>query len=399
MKILFISTWFPYPLDNGSRIRVYHLLKGLSQKHSVDLVSFLPPERRIENPHSLFSWLNQVAVIRRDPFWRDPRQGFTAHFSTVPRDILRSYSPEMDRLVKDTCAQTEYQVVIASVLNAAPYALRAVQTPKLLEEHNFTTRWMEERYQSQKKILRRFYGWVTWRKCLGYERKLYPQFQGVSMVSEQDRLAVHKAIPWYPGQLDVIPNGVDLGTRSPGTSEPKPDTLIFNGSVTYSANHEAMRFFTSQVLPIIWIKRPEVHLTITGRTDDADITWVPKDDRIRVTGFLEDVRQPVADSWLAIAPLLDGGGSRLKILEAMALGVPVVATSKGAEGLDVIPGEHILIADSPESFAHACLNLLENREQRQQLACNARLLVEANYDWQQISHRFCSLVEEIAHES
>ncbi len=399
MKILFISTWFPYPHDNGARIRIYHLLQALAQQHPLTLVAFLPSPEDKQYLPELKSWCTQVEVIERDPFWRDPRKKIGGYFSTRPRDIIRSYSVEMSRLVDSLTTQNNFDIVLASTLFTAEYSLQINDIPRILEEQNYTTGWMEERYKAQRNPLRRASGWFTWQKCQRYERWLYPQFAAVTMVSDRDRQAVRKAIPRYTGRLEVIPNGVDLETRHPGLAEPVLDTLVFNGSLTYAANREAMRWFTGQIWSLIRQRRPQARLTITGRTEGVDLGWLPKDANIHLSGYLEDVRPAVAGSWLAVAPLLDGSGTRLKILEAMALGTPVVATSKGAEGLEVTPGQDILIADRAEAFAGECLRVLEDAQLRGRLAQNGRRLVEQRYGWDAIGRRFCELVEDVAAEA
>jgi len=138
VRILFISTWFPYPLDTGSRIRVYHLLRALVERHEIHLLAFMPAEAAHHLPE-LRTWCPQVTVVERDPFWRDPRKALLGYFSLLPRDVVASYSNEMARLVAQATEGQSYDLVVASVVNAAPYALLARGTPRVLEEHNFMT--------------------------------------------------------------------------------------------------------------------------------------------------------------------------------------------------------------------------------------------------------------------
>ena len=397
MNILFISAWFPFPQDNGSRIRVYQLLKGLCQRHSVHLAAFLPPEQRSYLPAAQ-RICRQVAVVERDPFWRDPARRFTAHLSLIPRDVRRGYSPQMAVLVERAVKKQHYDLVIASTLEMAPYALEAVGSPRLLEEHNFTTRLMEERHHRQWNPLRRLAAWVTWQKCRRYERRLYPHFSALSMTSQPDLDAVRRAAPGYAGRLALVPNGVDLQTLRPGLAGPRPDTIVFNGSLTYPPNLEAMQFFILNALPLIRVRRPGVRLRITGSLQGVDLGWLPPESPVDFTGCLEDVRPVVAGSWLAVAPLRTGGGTRLKILEAMALGTPVVATPKGAEGLEVAAGLDILLAARPGALAASCLRLLQEPDLRSTIVANARRLVECRYGWEAIGKGFCSLVEALAAE-
>lgn len=323
-------------------------------------------------------------------------QRITGHFTLIPRDILRSYSKEMAALVISKSHQLHYDVVIASCMGVGEYALGTNIKTRILEEHNFTTAWMEERYRNLHSPLQRIAGWITWRKCQRYERWLYPHFQAVSMVSENDLRAVRRTMPGYEGNLEVIPNGVDLERNRPGMYEPQAERLVFNGSLSYAANREAMRFFCGRVLPLIREERPQARLLITGSTQGADLQGIAGEPGVELSGYLEDVRPAVGSAWLAVAPILSGGGTRLKILEAMALGTPVAATRKGAEGLEVTDGKHILLAEQAPELARACLRLLGEPGLRQRLAENARRLVERQYGWQEIGRKFCRLVERAA---
>lgn len=395
LDILLISLWFPYPMDNGARIRIWHLLRILGECHRVHFVGFIPTENEYQYLPDLYKYCTAIDVVKRDPFWHDPRQRFSAHLSRNPRDVLRGYCPEMAQLIKTIVDRQSFDVVIASTMAMAQYALQVDATPRILEEHNFTTLWMEERFRRQSSWLHRLAGWITWQKCLYYEKLLYPLFQAVTMVSQNDLQAVEKYIPNFPGRLEVIPNGVDVNSNTLGLAELIPDTLVFNGSLTYQPNLEAMRFFIFQVLPLIHHTHPTVSLTITGRTTGVDLTWLPVDSRIRLTGYLEDVRPAVAGSWIAVTPIFNGSGTRLKILEAMALGTPVVSTTKGAEGLRLTHGQELLIADSATAMAEACIRLLEDLDLRQQLIKKARSLVEQEYDWGKIGNKFIDLVEQV----
>jgi polysaccharide biosynthesis protein PslH len=346
----------------------------------------------------LHAWCSRVEVVRRSPFWQDPRKKFTGHFAMVPRDVISTFSPEMAEITGRVLQTHQYDAVICSVANVAPYAFPKNNTPLILEEHNFMTSWMEERYQTQHSPGKKIAAWITWQKCRRYERWLFPHFDACTMVSHRDCQAVETAIPACSGRVSVIPNGVDVEFHLPGQSLPQPDKLVFNGPLSYYANADAVQFFVSEIMPLLHKQRPEVHLTVTGRTDGADLSYLP-DQHIAVTGFLEDVRPAIAQSWACVVPLRIGGGSRLKILQAMALGTPVVSTSKGAEGLDVTNERDILIADEPAAFANQTLRLLQDPDLRTRLARNGRALVEAKYSWAEIGKSFSTLVAEVALKS
>lgn len=247
-------------------------------------------------------------------------------------------------------------------------------------------------------MLRKARAWVSWQKTRRYEARLFPRFDFVTMVSEQDRDVYLANRPGFRDRLAVVPNGVDCAHNVPGLAQPQPAALVYNGALTYSANYDAMRWFLAEVYPHVRQAVPDVSLTITGSTQGVALTGLALDDTVRLTGFVPDVRLPVAGAAVCVVPIRQGGGTRLKILEAMALGTPVVATTKGAEGLNVQPGEHLVIAEDPIDFAAQAVRLLRDESERQRLAANARRLVETTYDWTQIGGRFVSLVEEAARQ-
>ena len=188
---------------------------------------------------------------------------------------------------------------------------------------------------------------------------------------------------------------MDLGWYSGVEAHPQADTLIFNGALTYFANYQAMAYFLERIYPLIRAECPQVRLAITGRTEGVALAALRADESVTFTGYLSDIRPLVAGSSVCIAPLLEGGGTRLKILEAMALGTPVVATSKGTEGLGATHGEHLLIADDPAEFARHTIALLKDAELRARLAVQARAFVQARYDWEPIGRQFTALVERV----
>jgi len=167
--------------------------------------------------------------------------------------------------------------------------------------------------------------------------------------------------------------------------------LIYTGSFLFPANYEAMKWFVQEIFPKILLQLPETQLLITG--DHADLPF-PHSHNVKLVGYVDDIKSMVASSRLSIVPLLTGGGTRLKILEAMAIGIPVVATSKGAEGLNAVSGEHLLVADSPDEFADAVIAVLKDDYLYKKLSANGKLLVSENYDWQSVMPRFLKLVEE-----
>lgn len=393
MNLLFLSTWFPCPADNGSKIRVYYLLRALGARHQVSLLSFAFGTAHPAEAVALRSICAEVQVVERNPFQRSDTAALTRFLSPDP--IVTRPLQEMKGLVQRALDSKHYEAVIASIEVMATYALQAPPTTtKILEEHNSLSRWMWERYRAQRGALQRWRCWLSWRKTARYEAHLFRQFDLCTMVSEQDRRASWHMLPGYHGPMEVVSNGVDCDRNRPGLVPVQPQRLVYNGALTYQANYDAVKYFLAEVYPLIQQTRPDVTLSITGATTGVNLEGLPLSASVELTGQLDDVRQVVAGSRVCIVPLQEGGGTRLKILEAMALGTPVVSTTKGAEGLEARHGEHLLLADDAASFAECTLSLLHDADLRQRLVVNARRLVEDHYNWTQIGERFVGLVED-----
>lgn len=397
MRILFLSTWFPSPPDNGSKLRVYHLLRALARSHEVTLASFAFDTGRPSEPGNVRAWCRDIHTVQTNPFEVN-RAGMLRTFLS-PQPLASRPVPAMSQQLAAVSHTHAFDAVVASTEVMATYAFQMPpNTVRILEEHNSLTRWMHERYRGESGMLRGLRAWASWQKARRYEARLFPRFDLVTMVSEQDRDVYLANRPGFRDHLAVVPNGVDCAHNVPGLAQPQPAALVYNGALTYSANYDAMRWFLAEVYPHVRQAVPNVSLTITGSTQGVALTGLALDDTVRLTGFVPDVRLPVAGAAVCVVPIRRGGGTRLKILEAMALGTPVVATTKGAEGLNVQPGEHLVIAEDPIDFAAQAVRLLRDESERQRLAANARRLVETTYDWTQIGGRFVSLVEEAARQ-
>ncbi len=392
MKILFCSRWFPYPPDNGSKIRIFNLIKQLSSRHEVYLVSFTSERLSDERVAAIRHYCQGLDVAYYKPFRPGRSKALLGFFSRRPRSVVDTYQIEMQRLVERVGRERSFDAIVASQSDMALYALALPNLPKIFEEVELTT--LYERFVRERRPLKKLRNGLTWWKLSRYTAGLLRAFDGCTVVSETEREWVLQVSSGY-GPIGIVLNGVDVAHHAIDFGFPEADTLVYSGALTYDANFDAVDFFLREVFPLIQIERPEVKLSITGKVDGVPIDRLPGHDGVIFTGYLDDIRPKVAQSWVNIVPLQIGGGTRLKILESLALGTPVVSTSKGAEGLDLIPGRDILIADEPADFATTVLRLLQDARLRETLSYNGRLAVK-KYDWQIIGQKFCDFVEKIA---
>ncbi len=391
MRILFLSRWFPYPPGNGSKLRIYNLLRGLGAQHDITLLSFTEAADDEPDIAGLQESCRAVHTVQWKPF--DPH-GWRARlgmFSVKPRSVVDTFSPEMARRIETILATESIALIIASQIDMAMYSPYFQGIPAIFEELEVGV--LVEQFTRATSLLTRLRYGLTWAKHRRYVRTLLHRFAACTVVSNQERQLLIKTVGDIC-PITVIPNGVDLASYGTVHEKPHPNTLIFIGAFSYSPNYQAMVWFLGEVLPLIQTQIPDAHLTITGHHGHRPL---PAAKNVTLTGFVDDIRPLVARSWASIVPLHTGGGTRLKILEAMALKTPVVATSKGAEGIGAHAEADLLIADEPQAFAETVIRLLTDGKLREQLASNAFCLVQKKYDWGVILPRYFDLIERIGH--
>lgn len=393
MKVLFVSWWFPYPPNNGSRIRIFNLLKQMSLRHAITLLTFSEdPVHDQSQTAALAPYCTDVQVFQKIPFRPGRWSGLEGLLSTFPYSFVATYNPDMQTTVNQL--STEHDLLLASQIWTSQYFLRSdnqvKKMPKVLEELE-TTPFFEGR-NLEKGWLWRIRYQPMWWKFKRLVQRIASDFDGITVASDQE-LNLLKQIAGSHCPAKVVPNGVDLDYHQTDAM-PRPKKLIFPGALTFFANYEAMEWFLGEIYPLVQAKVPDVQLDITGSTKGIDLDALPQRRGVTFTGYVPDIRPVVAGSWACIVPLQVGGGTRLKILEALALGTPVVSTSKGAEGLDLQPEHDILIADDPATFARQTVRLLRNPTLRHHLAENGRKAVQ-RYDWTFIGERLDHFLERI----
>jgi glycosyltransferase involved in cell wall biosynthesis len=377
MRILFLSAWCPYPADNGSKQRIYHLLRGLAQRHEVDLVSFCPEGDDGSRAAQLCGFCREVTLLHEAPFAGRRVGLLLGLFGPQPRSMLANHSRAMARLVAQRAAAHPYDVVLASQLHMAPYALALQGAPLVVEELELAR--IYEQVHRGVDGARRMRHRLTWWKTGRYVRAALRRCAGFSVASEQE-LALVAALAPQGLPSAVVPNGVDAVGCAAAVQNPAPDTLIYPGAISYDANFDAVAHFLTAILPRIRRERPGTRLRVTGHATPEQIRALPAAEGVEFTGYLDDVRPAVAGAWAEVVPLRNGGGTRLKVLEALAIGTPVISTSKGVEGLELQPERDLLVADSPEQFAAQTVRLLGSPALRADLAARGRAAI-ARYDW------------------
>jgi glycosyltransferase involved in cell wall biosynthesis len=391
MRILFLSQWYPYPPNNGSKLRIYNLLRGLASKHEVSLICFSDRYRQGDEllPTILDSLCSDIQVVQSKRFDPKSRQALLGFFNPVPRSLRYTYSSEMEQAITRSLESHKYDLVIVSQWTMTAYSRCFMGYKLLLEELELG--WIRNYDNHTASPWTRFRNRLTWIKLRNYLANLMKVYQACTVVSDEERLLIEDIVSSHES-IHVIPNCVDLAEYQDIDVETEAMTIIFTGSFLYHPNYEAMVWFTEKVLPLIRAELPDVKVKVTGNNGGLDL---PDQENITLTGFVDDIRPHIAGSWLSIVPLWTGGGTRLKILESMALKTPVVATSKGAEGLGVQSDRDILIADTPQDFARNVIRLLREPDTRKKLSINGYKLVSEKYSWSIVMPKFLHIIDEV----
>jgi sugar transferase (PEP-CTERM/EpsH1 system associated) len=401
MRILMVTNYLPYPQLSGGQIRIYNLLRRVADRHEVSLAALLESPQDADGVSHLRQFCARVETAHVQQRGRLSKAVGMAGYllEGKPPDLMLLHSEELIGKIKQLSATIDFDIVqMESVMGLY---LETFPSPKryrsIMMFQNFTAQQFERMSHVERRGTKRLRAWVNGVTMGHWEPRYAERFDRCTTVSHIDRRSLLRANARL--HVDVIPNGVDLENYQPlplPAADASP-SLMFIGSMDYPPCVDAAIYFCQEILPLIRQAIGAAEMWIVGRNPLPDV-WELDGDGVHVTGTVEDVVPHYAHSTVCVVPLRAGGGTRLKIVEAMALGRPVVSTSIGCEGLDVVDGEHLLIADTPEQFAEKTVRLLRDRALYRSICANARRLVEAQYGWDRIAERLTDVYEDMVAE-
>ncbi|MBT3714436.1 MAG: glycosyltransferase [Anaerolineae bacterium] len=397
MKILLITDYLPYPPISGDSIRVYNLIKHIAVEHQVTLVSLFGSPETQTSAFPLDEYCDQIISV--DHQWPDPIKIFPDlikfFVKGIPIELRLLFSQKLFDAISEITRTEDFDIVQIEHSRMALYldALQpSGQFKTTLTFHNVGF----DQYKNISRIattnLGKLRSWLHSKMMRLWEPKYAERFDRSIVVSESDRSILLDANPQLT--IDNVPNGVDTQAYQPLTYEGTKPSLLFVGSMSYAPNVDGAVWFCSRVLP--WIRREieNVQVWIVGNSPLEEVVQL-SGNGVHVTGRVDDIVAYYKQSTVSIVPLRAGGGTRLKILESMALGRPVVSTTLGCEGLNADDNRHLLVADDPKAFAKKTIRLLTDKNLCQNLTTNAREFVEANYDWALISRRMLDIYSDL----
>ncbi len=399
MRILWLKTELLHPVDKGGKIRSYHLLKQLKTNHQI---TYLTLDDGAAPPDAVASASEYCDELIRIP--HATREKFSAGFyaelaanmaSSLPYAIRKYKSMQMTRAIEEV--ENRFDVVICDFLAPAVNLPAKLQTPVVLFQHNVEAEIWRRHYEVQSNAVKKRYLYWQWRKMQKFERVACRRMDRVVAVSEADSQMMER--DYDLEKVYDIPTGVDVDFFRPGTAaSARPNSLVFTGSMDWLPNEDAINYFTQQILPLIKNAVPDVSITVVGRNPSRSLQELGKrEPSITVTGRVDDVRPYMEKAAAYVVPLRIGGGTRLKIYEALAMEKPTISTTVGAEGLDIKNGEHILLADTPSDFANAVVRVFREPGFAQQLGANAAQTVRERFSWHKVAMEFQSILTTNLH--
>lgn len=407
MKILWFSHLVPYPATGrGVLQRSYHLVRELARIHEVHLLAFI--QRRIfvdlrgeveEEIEKARRHLEQycarvrfLSIPCESGRWGRARLAGYSLLGQHPYTIKWLQSGEAWKVASEWNAETRFDIAHLDTISLAPYRKVFTHSAMTLDHHNIESHMMLRRARLEKQPLKRLYFWQEGARLERYERRVCPEFDLNITCSDLDTGRLRAIVPG--ARIAEVPNGVDTNYFRPDEKVERPNSLVFAGGMSQYANASAMLFFADRVWPILKQKLPGVTIDVLGGNPPRRLrALAARDKDFRVRGFVADVRPFVGQAAAYVCPIMDGGGTKLKVLDALAMGKPVVAHPTACEGINVQEAHNVVFAREPDEFVREIVALLADSERRMYLSRNARQLAESSYSYSSIGAKLVATLE------
>ena len=395
LNVLWLSHFVPYPPKGGCFQRSYNLIREVSKTNNVYLIA-LRHKDKATHPEAetgrakpeLEKLCKKVIIVDISTFSGANyyAMALKSIFSRHPLTVNLFKSKIVGKVVEEIAKEVRLDLVHYDTISLCEYMRNSVSIPKILTHHGVESFMIRRRAGNERNWLKKIYLYVESYKLQRYEERNCHKYRVNLTVSEDDKSMLQKISP--RSNIEVVENGVDVDFFRKKDDPSNTNRLIFAGRMDQYSNVDAIMQFCRNVWPLVKEEIPDIRLSIIGNNPPHKIREMATDDRgIDVLGYVDDVRPHFAGATISICPIRDGGGTRLKILDAMAMGMPVISTTIGCEGIDVSPGKDVLIADTPEEFVRNIRKLIDDGALRDSLGNNARALVESRYSWKIIGRK------------
>lgn len=383
MKILFIANRFPYPPFRGDKLKIYNLATQLSQSHELTLITFAESESDFQYMDEVKKVFKHVEVIRL-PKWKSYANVAFGILGQLPLQVNYFKSKSFDRALTHLLAQNEFDAVHVQHLRMAQFAIYKKGIRRILDLPDAFSLYWQRRKAIKRNIFVRLLDNIESTRVLNYEKQILKEFDLNLVCSEEDRnflVAKHGV-----QSIEVLPNGVDTSKFKPmNHNYSDASTLLFTGNMDYAPNVDAVLNFATDIWPLIRQKHPDVKFVIAGQRPIDKVLALQNMPGITVTGFIPELQEMYNTASVVVAPLRFGAGTQNKVLEAMAMGIPVVCSNIGFEGLGIADGEGAFMRITAESFADQVNALLDSAELRESTGSKGFKAISENFSWEKIA--------------
>jgi glycosyltransferase involved in cell wall biosynthesis len=411
MRILWLKTELLHPVDKGGKIRTFHMLKELKREHHVTYLTLDDGSGAVDAEARATEYCHELVRVEHRT-----RAKFSAGFygelaanlvSPLPYFMKKYESAGMCREIERLVAGDKFDVLVCDFLQPSVNVPPGLRVATVLFQHNVEAMIWKRHYEVQRNPLKKAYLYGQWRKSFAYERAACRRFDAVVAVSREDAETMRS--DYGVERVADVPTGVDTDYFRPGAHDNNNNgggnnnngarraahNLVFTGSMDWLPNEDAIQYFTREIMPLVKERVPDATLTVVGRNPYASLIELSKrDPSVIVTGRVEDVRPYMDGAAAYVVPIRVGGGTRLKIYEAMAMEQPIISTTVGAEGLPVSDGSHLLLADTPQEFAAAVVRVLTDKSLADALGASAARLVREQFGWGRVAASFAEICAE-----
>jgi len=380
MKILYLSQRIPYPPNKGDKLRAFNEIKYLSKHHEISLLCLTDDCREMGTPQELNRFCKSIDIVYL-PKLQSKLQSGLAIFSTISLTLSYFHSKKLKKIVKMKLLSEQYDLIFVYCSSMAQYVDHVHHIPKIIDFVDVDSeKWRQ--YATYASFPMRLLYRIESYRLRKYEASIAENYQHGVFVSENEAEDFKRMVCPCP-TISPILNGVDCEMFTPGTEPYDRNALIFTGAMDYYANVEAVLYFVDQILPLIKNKIENIKLYVVGSNPAKEIILLAKKEtNVIITGYVEEVQPYMRKAAVFVAPMRIARGVQNKILEAMAMGVPVVTSSLGYEGITAKQGEDIFVEDAPEHFAMRVIELVEDAELRRAVSEKSRKNVESCYNWE-----------------
>lgn len=380
MRLLLITFRLPVNLCTGDQTTIHHLIKYLSARHEIVLLTMISSDDMQDRLHLVEPYCERVELVRM-PRWHSYLNCLRGILTSIPLQITYFRSSAMLERVHQLLEEQEFDAAYAYHLRSGQYLVDANQCPRVLDLKPVQSLNLERMRKHVSNPLMRLIYRLEHRRVQSYEPNLVRQFERCFVVSDVDRMHVDPEGDF--DNIELNPHGVDVDRFAPdSTVKKEPGSVVFSGKMSYDPNVDAVLYFHEEIWPFIKAQIPSAKFYIVGSNPKRSITALAADPSVTVTGFVEDMRPYLHRAEVAVDPLRIGAGLQNKILEGMAVGLPMVVTPIANEGIHASEGRDLLVAQSPETFADCVIRLLQDPDHRQQIGQAARKFIVQNWTWE-----------------